>query len=171
MRVDGLATVYDDALTGAECIFNGKEICPSCDFFHSSPSLERSLFHYLVPERRIVDHAVVQRGEDSARVEAVACSSEGRNPQGYILRVCYDSTLAGAIFGEFCSGMSAGRSDIEYGPDAFLNAVFLGNADKSLEIGVDVPFVLRAGIVDEDLYIIDVRVPFVVPDIDLEMSI
>jgi hypothetical protein len=48
-RIDGLAAVNDNALTGAEPVLDGKEICPRGNFLYRSPSLERGLFHDLVP--------------------------------------------------------------------------------------------------------------------------
>ena len=48
-RIDGLASVNDDALTGAEPVLDGKEICPRGNFLYRSPSPERGLLHDLIP--------------------------------------------------------------------------------------------------------------------------
>ena len=53
--------------------------------------------------------------------------------------------------------MSACRADVQDRPDMLLHSIFLGDADKGLEVDLYVVLVLRACIVDKNLYIRDFR--------------
>lgn len=112
--VDGFAAIDDDALTCAEAVIYSEEVCPLGDFLSCSPSFKRSLGHNLIPESRIIHYAVVKRSQYSARIKAVAYCTELRHSQGHILSICDHTALACAVLRKFRSGVSAGRTYIEY---------------------------------------------------------
>lgn len=76
MGIDRLTAINHYALTGAEFIVYCQEICPLCNFFRCCPALKWSLLHNLVPKIRVVDHAVIERREDSTGIKAVTGGTE-----------------------------------------------------------------------------------------------
>ena len=54
--------------------------------------------------------------------------------------------------------MAARRPDHQHRADPLVNAVFLRDPDRSLQVDVDVIFLLHAGIVDENIDKPDLRV-------------
>ena len=67
--------------------------------------------------------------------------------------------------------MSACRSYVEDGAYACADAIFFCNLYERLEIGVYISFVLSAGIIDENIYVSNIRQTVKVSDITLEMKI
>ena len=67
--------------------------------------------------------------------------------------------------------MSAGRSYIKNRADARTNTVFFGDPYQSLEIHIDITFILSSGVVDKDFHAIDFREILEIPYVTLIMSI
>ena len=157
LGVDGLAAVDDDALACAETVFYCEEVCPCGDFAGRCPSLQRCLFHYLCPKRRIIYNAVVQGRKDSTGIEAVAYSSIWSNPQSHILGIGDHSPFAGTVLRELRTCMSACRADVQDGLDGRLDSVLLRNLYQGLQIDVDIVLILCSGIIYKNLNISDFR--------------
>ena len=112
--IDSLSTVNKYALTRTELVCDRKEIRPFGNFLGCRPASERRLLHYLLPKLGIFYYAFIQRGQYSARIEAVTSRAVRCNSESHVLCIRKDPTLTCALFGEFRPRVGARRSDIKY---------------------------------------------------------
>ena len=154
---------------GAETVRHGHEIRPVGSLLDGHPPLQRCQIHNLIPELFVLHDRQIQLRQYAAKVKAVARSAVRCNAECHIFRISEHAAFTCRILRKFCTGVAAGRSDHKNGADSSMNPVGFRDRNGSLQIDINIIFILHAGVVDNNIKRRKRRILLFIADIETEV--